>query len=207
MTSFVRFLAAALLASALVACGGPEELAASEASSDLVGAPCASTAQCGAGEVCTTEDGVCNAPPGCRPGMACPAVCYGTCRLKIRPPAPNRCRTNADCRTFSDYCVGCNCRALSVCQPDPKCPTPGVQCFVDPCHGKEAYCDAGACALRPARQPCPIEKCGPPLGAPNYICPDGETVAGPTDRCLLEPSGRCAWEVVSCPNRTICTRY
>jgi hypothetical protein len=207
MTPCIRLLAASVVALMFAACGAPEDSATlSEDPGAVVGAPCASTAQCGAGEVCTTEDGVCNPPPGCTPGSICPAVCYGTCRSKIiPPPPPNRCRTDADCRKFSDYCVGCNCRALSVCQPDPRCPTPGVQCFVDPCFNKEAFCRAGACALRPVTPTCPVEKCGPPLGMPNYLCPDGKSVGGPTGRCLLQPTGACGWEVKSCPDRRICT--
>ena len=105
--------------------------------------PCASSASCNPGEVCTTEDGECNPPPGCGPGVVCPAVCYGTCR-----PA-GACKTDADCRTFSDYCTGCDCRALSVDQKDPVCPGPGVQCLVDPCLNKQAVCRAGRCALAP----------------------------------------------------------
>lgn len=240
MTSLARFLAASLVAFTFAACGAPEEVPSSDQSSgDVVSTPCMSTAQCGTGEVCTTEDGVCNPPPGCGPGVACPAVCYGTCRPKagtpcgsktcgpgtvccnascgictppdgactqqVCPPPPNRCKADADCRKFSDYCVGCNCRALSVCQPDPTCPTPGVQCFVDPCFNKEAFCNAGTCALRPATPTCPVEKCGPRLGMPNYLCPDGKTVAGPTNRCLQRPGGICGWEVTSCPDPRICT--
>lgn len=205
MTPCIRLLAASAVALTFAACGGPEEFASTEDPSAVVGAPCMSTAQCGAGEVCTTEDGVCNPPPGCTPGMICPAVCYGTCRPRvILPPQPNRCRTDADCRTFSDYCTGCDCRALSICQQDPRCPTPGVQCFRDPCQGQEAFCRAGACALRPTTPTCPIEKCGPRPGAPNYICPDGKTVAGPTNRCLLRPDGTCGWEMKFCPDPRIC---
>jgi hypothetical protein len=40
---------------------------------------CASTNSCAPSEYCTTEDGVCNLPPGCTPALACPAVCYGVC--------------------------------------------------------------------------------------------------------------------------------
>jgi hypothetical protein len=42
--------------------------------------PCASSADCPMDQICTTEHGVCNPPPGCLPGMVCPAVCYGTCQ-------------------------------------------------------------------------------------------------------------------------------
>lgn len=199
--------------------------------------PCASSAQCGPGQYCTTEDGVCNPPPGCRPGAICPAVCYGVCAPRpvacgptvcpagqvccnascgictppggvctqqvCEPPA-GRCRTDADCRTFSDYCTGCDCRALSVCQKDPVCPGPGVQCFVDPCLNKQAVCRQGACQLRDQPAACPDEKCGPALGLPNHQCPDG-SVAGPTGRCLQQPDGSCGWEIAACPDPSICS--
>ena len=57
------------------------------------------------------------------------------------------CATDADCRTFSDYCTGCDCRALPVDAPDPVCPGPGVQCFVDPCMGGGAVCKGGRCEV------------------------------------------------------------
>jgi hypothetical protein len=106
---------------------------------------CASSSQCKATEYCTTEDGVCNRPPGCKPGSICPAVCYGTCQ----PRPTGQCSSDADCRTFSDYCEGCNCRALAQTDPDPKCSGTLVQCFVDPCLDREAFCNYGRCALRP----------------------------------------------------------
>ena len=128
--------------SACVAAGNGVDVA-SEGECESPERPCASSESCNPGEVCTTEDGVCNPPPGCGPGVVCPAVCYGTCR----PAAGGACRTDADCRTFSDYCTGCDCRALSVDQKDPVCPGPGVQCFVDPCMNQTAICLAGRCAI------------------------------------------------------------
>jgi hypothetical protein len=73
----------------------------------------------------------------------------GACRLSCAgpSPAPGACETDADCRTFSDYCTGCDCRALSSCQKDPVCPGPGVQCFVDPCRDQTASCVGGQCVL------------------------------------------------------------
>ena len=104
---------------------------------------CASSAECPAGTTCTTELGVCNPPPGCDPTKnVCPAVCYGTCG-----PPNAACRSDADCRLFSDYCTGCDCRALASNAPDPTCPGPGVQCLVDPCEGKRAACKQGACVV------------------------------------------------------------
>jgi hypothetical protein len=106
--------------------------------------PCASSDACRPTEFCTTETGDCNPPPGCRRGQICPAVCYGVCRPRREPV---ECRSDADCRTFSDYCTGCDCRALASGEPDPVCPGPGVQCLIDPCFNQRAACVAGQCEL------------------------------------------------------------
>ncbi len=55
------------------------------------------------------------------------------------------CQTDADCRAFSDYCTGCNCRALSITEPDPVCSGPGVRCLVDPCQNVQVGCNQGRC--------------------------------------------------------------
>jgi len=47
-------------------------------------------------------------------------------------------------------------------------------------------------------QECEVGECGPRMGMPNRVCPDG-SVAGPTGRCLRKPDGRCAWEIRNCP--------
>jgi hypothetical protein len=108
---------------------------------------CASTAQCPSGAVCTVESGVCNPPPGCsRDGGVCPAVCYGTCERK--PADRPQCQTDAECRTFSFMCTGCDCLAVGSADPDPVCAGQGVQCFADPCLNKGAVCDAGQCKLK-----------------------------------------------------------
>ena len=58
------------------------------------------------------------------------------------------CSADADCRTQSDYCKGCDCRALAKNQTLPKCDGPsGVRCLVDPCQGKTAVCKDGKCAV------------------------------------------------------------
>jgi hypothetical protein len=51
-----------------------------------VGEICVSTSDCPSGLTCTTEDGVCNSPPGCTGPASCPAVCTGTCRAPTAPP-------------------------------------------------------------------------------------------------------------------------
>jgi hypothetical protein len=88
---------------------------------------------CQAGEFCCNEScGIC-APRG------------GACTQQLCEPP--QCRTNADCRTFAFTCTGCDCLALGPGDPEPKCPTPGVQCFADPCLNKAAVCEAGRCAI------------------------------------------------------------
>src|SRR5215203_4356209 len=88
------------------------DLATSEDNEELRRRPvaCASSDACRPNQFCTTETGACNPPPGCRPGAVCPAVCYGVCRPRREQV---ECRRDADCRTFSDYCTGCDCRALA----------------------------------------------------------------------------------------------
>jgi hypothetical protein len=47
---------------------------------------------------------------------------------------------------------------------------------------------------------CEPRECGPMLGMPNILCSDGESVGGPTDRCLRDlETGSCGWEIASCP--------
>jgi hypothetical protein len=95
---------------------------------------------CAAGQVCCNEScGICT-PPG------------GACTQQFcEDPKPSACKADSDCRTFSDYCTGCDCRALAQSQPDPVCPGPGVQCLVDPCDGQTAVCRSGQCALATRR--------------------------------------------------------
>lgn len=112
--------------------------------------------------------------PKCRPGQMCPMIAcfldcngkgHGTCTQMAlciqgyvwddkkcacvpNTTPPSGCTTDADCRTFSDYCTGCACDALSTSQPDPVCTGPGVRCFADPCGGQTAVCLNGSCSLQ-----------------------------------------------------------
>jgi hypothetical protein len=111
--------------------------------------PCASSSECGKGERCTTESGACDKPPGCGAGDICPQVCYGVCAsgsASTKPPA-TQCKADADCRTYSDYCEGCNCRVLAKGEDAPKCATKPVNCIADPCMRQRASCVKGRCAL------------------------------------------------------------
>jgi hypothetical protein len=93
-----------------------------------------------------------------------------------------------------DVCGGpCTCQpARGICKDDSNC-------------GADQKCDLSACRLPPmttatdpGRGMCDPVKCGPQLGLPNSICPDGST-SGPTGLCLLNADGTCGWEVRECP--------
>jgi hypothetical protein len=100
---------------ALSGCGGvgdvDEAAPSTESASDSIlrAIPCASSSQCPAAMYCTTEDGVCKRPPGCKPGGICPTVCYGTCRFA---PAPVTCGS-AVCEA-GEFCCNASC---STCAP------------------------------------------------------------------------------------------
>lgn len=62
-----------------------------------------------------------------------------------------------------------------------------------------------ACKPGPGPEPadggsktCKPEDCGPQMGMPNTLCPDGVTMSGPGE-CVPTESG-CGWEVVECPS-------
>ena len=101
------------------------------------GEPCG-TVRCATSEVCCNAScGVCT-PPG------------GVCTQQFCSPEPDAatlgaCSLDADCRVSSDYCTGCNCRALGPKQELPACAGPGVRCLVDPCMAKVAVCKSGHC--------------------------------------------------------------
>ena len=52
------------------------------------------------------------------------------------------------------------------------------------------------------REPCPPEtfECRFVPGAPNYLCPDGENIGGPSGVCTRDPAtGVCGYEFLVCP--------
>lgn len=107
---------------------------------DGEGAVCGPT-RCASDEVCCNEScGICTEPGGFCTQMFCEPSDPG--------PARGVCEVDADCRLFSDYCTGCDCRPLANKDPDPICEGPGVQCLVDPCAQKVAVCAAGRCVAK-----------------------------------------------------------
>jgi hypothetical protein len=53
-------------------------------------------------------------------------------------------------------------------------------------------------------EPCTDEACGPAMGAPNYLCDDGVTTAGPGP-CERRDDGECGWTMVTCPEPEPCS--
>lgn len=118
-------------ASMLFACLGSDDPSSSESGDDtplvqqeseaLKINPCA-LVRCRAGTQCQVQQGH--------------AVCV---------PNETECKSDKECRLFSNYCEGCQCLALASGEFDPVCKGNIVACFVDPCRGAEARCVSGQC--------------------------------------------------------------
>jgi hypothetical protein len=142
------------------------------------GVPCASTSSCGMGEVCSTENGICNAPPGCSAGVGCPAVCYGTCTPVGDGPSCGAARCAAGmvcCNSSCGICTGPN----EGCTKQICVPPAGAACMTDAdCRVEADYCtgcDCRALATGQSLPPC----------------------AGPGVRCLRDP---CSDKHAACVN-------
>lgn len=160
----------------------------------------------------------------CLEGQPCPP-CPSTCVAK----APETCGQldETDCKTRKD-CVWGTMPCTAPGCVNPACwPTPIQACGANDCGAAPAIaklcpdgsaagmvCAKGAngscgwqfmdCPPTPTPTPlpapiCSATDCGPALGMPNYLCPDGKTIAGPTGKCLADSAGKCAWEVITCP--------
>lgn len=124
-----------LTMSVLPACMGTEEVSHDESASE---APIAESDQ-----ALLPIDGC--ALVRCRAGTQC-EVQHGRPVCVPTPPKPE-CRSDKECRLFSNYCEGCQCMALSIYETNPVCNGDIVACFVDPCRGADAQCVKGQCVL------------------------------------------------------------
>jgi hypothetical protein len=101
-------------------------------------------------------------PPQCVDTVLCiRGLHWSPTQCMCVPDVPGQCATDADCRLFSDYCTGCDCRALSTGDPDPTCSGPGVRCLADPCMNRMAICVNGRCAQSSNPAPAPRTPRGP----------------------------------------------
>jgi hypothetical protein len=103
---------------------------------------------CAAGQVCCNAScGICTPPDGvCTQQLCNDSPGDGGA---AGPP----CREDGECRLFSDYCTGCDCRALLKTDKDPLCSGPGVRCLADPCRNHTAVCRDGKCQAAVAKTP------------------------------------------------------
>ena len=94
---------------------------------------------CAVGQICCNAScGICTPPDGFCTQQLCNEGDAGA--------TGTACKADGDCRLFSDYCTGCDCRALGANEKNPICSGPGVRCIRDPCDDKRAACQGGRCA-------------------------------------------------------------
>lgn len=149
----------------------------------------------------TTGSGGASGSGGTGGGGACqPAECP-----VVPLPAPPACPDGTNARKYQ-------CARAS----DGKCGWTLPPCKVTCGPVCDIFCQYGnvkdangcpTCRCNPAPEPgpkmCDRNRCPSPApGAPNVLCPDGKTLAGPA--CLLQPDGTCNWNIISCP--TMCVQ-
>ncbi|MEZ4464414.1 MAG: Kazal-type serine protease inhibitor domain-containing protein [bacterium] len=155
---------------------------------------------CARGEACV--DGVCVPAEPC----VCPDIFAPVCGADGNT-YPNAC--TARCAQVAvDYEGECRmaCPAgngVRYVSHDP------LECrlvrFVCP-EGAQMFSDACGCGCLFPEGQCDPQLCGPPLGLPNVVCPDG-SIGGPTGRCLENDAGECGWEVRECPQGAVCDGF
>lgn len=175
---------------------------------------CMASSECGASEVCTTEQGECLPAPACDPASTagCLDVCYGLCR-------PAGCFTDGECPSGS-LCEGevlcppgsvCSvpdtagvctsiaapCTKTDDCEPPEFCSSERDDCSPPPdCDPLITTCPCwGVCML----ELCDAAECGPTPTVTARLCADGRSFSGPTGRCLADAGHVCTWEILSCP--------
>jgi hypothetical protein len=113
---------------------------------------------------------------------------YGIGCTPHKPLSQANCTSTATVR--SEAFKVKSCPMLSMPNPNAFCPKGKM----DPKLDSDGICIAGYSCL-----PCQPLDCGPALGMPNTLCSDGNTLSGPTGKCLPTGWGSCSWEVISCP--------
>jgi hypothetical protein len=144
---------------------------------DVLDEGCFSDAECAEGWTCEGES-------VCPPEAACFAAdTPGRCTPPGEEPA--RCFSSSDCHE-GDYCTTEDGECASACADD-------AEVCIMAC--------AGSC--KPRTTECTADECGPAPMAPNYLCADGETWAGP-GACERQEGGTCGWTWTQCPVSRAC---
>jgi hypothetical protein len=124
--------------SALTGCAPVDDSTPEVSNAQEARASCYSSDDCGAGQYCTTEDGVCNSP--CRPNQICIQVCTGTCRRDNR--RSNTCDYNDPSKTWVNRDAA-QCAAIRFTCDE------GMQHFFNDC----------GCGCEPVGEPCGATQC------------------------------------------------
>jgi|GEM_PF-1359882 len=143
-------------------------------------------------------DGVTMAGPG-----DCKRNEEGLCAWEIIE-CPSECVTG-ETKNADDGCNTCECTedgtwaCTDMACPPAECTAGETKDADDGCNTCECTEDGfWACT----EEVCPLE-CGPDdcvvaPGMPNYLCPDGVTMAGPGE-CIVQEGDMCGWEIIECP--------
>jgi len=84
--------------------------------------------------------------------VTAPSASAAASSISAAEAGAGACASDDDCRTWSSYCseAPCGCRVVAKGEAEPKCLGPStVRCFANPCMGKAARCQNGACVLTP----------------------------------------------------------
>jgi len=108
--------------------------------------PCVDTVLCARGLHWSPAECQCVPDEPCVDTVLCIRGTHWSPRLCECVPNGS-CDVDQDCRLFSDYCTGCDCRALSNDDADPVCSGPGAECLADPCMGRSVQCVSGQCVV------------------------------------------------------------
>ena len=128
------------------------------------------------------------------------------CNLSDCPPPPPFAAPQCDGGAIRGAeCVRGSGGACSWVPPTCLQACPALGCFPSCPYGIKLDangCDTCQCNPPPTPTSCDPSKCPAPApGAPNYVCPDGRTIAGPA--CVTQVSGTCGWVFISCPPQCV----
>ena len=134
----------------------------------------------GPGDCTRNEDGVCGWEI-----IECPTECAA-----------------GETKDAGDGCNTCECTGegawacTEIACPPAECTSGETKEADDGCNTCECTEDGSwACTEEVCPLECGPDDCGPALGMPNYLCPDGVTMAGPGD-CIVQEGDVCGWEII-----------